>query len=252
MSNYFVILVIAPFVFAQPNYKNIPVTRWVSPDGSKPTTYANWRAGSSVWCRTFEHGLVYLGPPLGSQVELLVNAGLWVNCESTLTHYVRDLEDENWTVRVDTVRQGSAEDIRSLLQSLPNLEGVVMVGDLPVPWFQMLDDFEQNDTIDGYEEFPVDLFYTDLDGFWSDSLHYEKIDGRDTLVAGQDGIYDQHSGDRAPEIWLGRVTASPLGDEQQLVEHYFDKAHRYRRGELALNVRALIYVDDDWARWAPD
>jgi hypothetical protein len=245
-------------VIAQPDYKNIPVTRWVSPDGSQPASYASWHSKfSSVG--PFQHGRVY-GPSTSSgetnrlhgKVEILVNAGLYGDIESALNQYIQDLEAEHWTVLLDTIRQGSPESIRALLQSVSGLAGAVLIGDLPVPWFQMLDDFDQNDTLDGYEYFPCDLFYTDLDGTWADSLHHEKIDGRDTLLPGEDGIYDLHTGDLNPEIWLGRLTASTLGNEKQLVEQYFDKAHRFRLGDVVLNGRALVYVDNDWVPWAWD
>ncbi len=252
MINYITSLLLLNSFFAGLTYKDIKVTRWASPDGSLPTSYANWQ---SKWLERglFHHGRVYESAHrLGEKIQLLINADLYAATASALDQYIQDLEAENRTVLVDTVRQGTPEDIRGLLQSIPALEGAVLIGDLPVAWFQMLDDFEQNDTLDGYEEFPIDLYYMDLDGIWSDSLEYYMIEDRDTLIAGSDGIFDHHSGNLSPEIWIGRLTASPLGNEELLVEMYFNKVHRYRQGDLSLTPRALIYVDNDWSQWAPE
>jgi uncharacterized repeat protein (TIGR01451 family) len=85
-----------------------------------------------------------------------------------------------------------------------------------------------------HEEFPIDLFYMDLDGTWTDG---------DT-----DGMYDNHTGTVAPEIWIGRLKADDMVDpEDDLIENYFDKNHAYRTGSLSLPQRALEYVDEDWA-----
>jgi hypothetical protein len=66
-----------------------------------------------------------------------------------------------------------------------------------------------------------------------------------------DGLYEIHYGDVEPEIWLGRLTASPLimdgADEVSLLQNYFYKNHLYRIGQLGVNPRALSYIDDDWS-----
>jgi hypothetical protein len=50
---------------------------------------------------------------------------------------------------------------------------------------------------------------------------------------------------------VGRIYASsvtiPGETEISMIQNYFDKNHAYRTGQVALNDRALIYVDDDWA-----
>jgi hypothetical protein len=67
-------------------------------------------------------------------------------------------------------------------------------------------------------------------------------------MAGADGILDTHSGDVSPEIWIGRLTASPLSESEiSLLENYFSKAHGYREGSLWVQDRALNYIDDDWS-----
>ncbi|MDP3012693.1 MAG: CARDB domain-containing protein, partial [Candidatus Subteraquimicrobiales bacterium] len=90
---------------------------------------------------------------------------------------------------------------------------------------------------DEYTDFPIDLFYMDLNGTWTDSNNNR--------------IYDNHTGHVAPEIWVGRLYASSLsGNEITLLQNYFDKNHKYRTGVLSSLDRALVYIDDDWVPWA--
>ncbi len=125
--------------------------------------------------------------------------------------------------------------MRAFLQGLysSGLDGCVLVGDFPVAWYEIDGCWDKR----GHEEFPTDLFYMDMDGTFGD---YDS-----------DGLYDTHSGNVAPDIWLGRLTASPLNldgtDEISLLQNYFYKNHQYRCGLAPVLNRALVYVDDDWA-----
>jgi hypothetical protein len=171
--------------------------------------------------------------PGGSNFLIVVNSSIEGAIQPSLNQYVSDLEAEGYSVSIYAIEGGKPNDLRTLLQGQlsDGLVGCILIGDLPVPWYQMNDDFH------GYAEFPIDLYYMDLDGAWIDS------DG--------DGKYDGHfdgSGDQEPEIWVGRLTASSLtGDEATLLQNYFAKNHSYRTGGLSLNNRALNYVDDTWA-----
>ncbi|HID32530.1 MAG TPA: hypothetical protein EYP24_04055, partial [bacterium (Candidatus Stahlbacteria)] len=95
----------------------------------------------------------------------------------------------------------------------------------------------EDDEFGSWEEFPIDLYFADLDGNWIDQ--------------DSDGLFDNHTGDVQPEIWIGRIYAPPLQylDEITLYRRYFDKNHAYRTGGLPLPHRALSFVDDDWFYW---
>ncbi len=159
-----------------------------------------------------------------SLVDVVVNSDLYPRIAAELEQYRSDLVQAGYSVRVDTMRGMSHVELRNHLASLDQLVGAVLVGELPVAWYEL----------DG-EEFPLDIYYMDLDGIWTDS------DG--------DGLYDGHSGNLALEIWVGRLYARPLtwDDETRLVRRYFAKNHAYRTGQLVLPDRALAYVDDDWS-----
>ena len=137
-----------------------------------------------------------------------------------------DLAQEGWNATIQSMSGGTAEDLRSLFQGTPDLDGAILVGFLPCAWFE--EDYWAS------EEFPCELFLMDLDGVWNDG------DG--------DGLYDSHTGDVAPEIWLGRIDAHAVdfGNELQMLSEYLQKDHLYRTGAMSPPSRALSYIDDDW------
>jgi len=119
------------------------------------------------------------------------------------------------------------------LYATDSIEGALLVGDLPVAWFEALEFGGE------YTEFPIDLFYMDLDGTWLDTMNTGN------------GRYDGHVGDSVkPEIYVGRLTPTGMGVDTILLRNYFLKDHNYRAGQLNLPKRALVFVDDDWYPWA--
>ncbi|MDH5267327.1 MAG: C25 family cysteine peptidase [Candidatus Bathyarchaeota archaeon] len=159
-------------------------------------------------------------------VCILVNSTIYADIEFSLNRYAVDVENSGFAVKIMETGQlfdETPEGIRSYLQeNLPHkLDGCLLVGDIPGALFEV-----------GAKEFPTDLYYMDLDGLWTDSDN--------------DMIYDEHSGDVAPEIWVGRLKVPDVaGDEASLLNDYFDKNHRYRIGTLTLPWwRGMIYIDD--------
>ncbi len=142
-----------------------------------------------------------------------------------LAQFQSDIASDGWTVELQVMGGGTVEDIKSLLQGTSNLDGAILVGFLPCAWFE--EDYWAP------EEFPCELFLMDLNGIWTDS--------------DLDGLYDGHTGDVAPEIWVGRIDAhTAYGSELLLLTEYFAKDHIYRTGAMGLNPEALAFNDDDW------
>ncbi len=159
-------------------------------------------------------------------VCILVDSTIYADIEFSLSQYAIDVENSGFAVKMMETGQllnKTPEGIRSYLQenSRHNLDGCLLVGDIPGALFEV-----------GAKEFPTDLYYMDLDGLWKDSDN--------------DMIYDEHFGDVAPEIWIGRLKVPEVaGDEATLFNEYFDKNHRYRIGTLTLPWwRGMIYIDD--------
>lgn len=161
-----------------------------------------------------------------SDVCIIVASGLEIPLAPELAQFALDLEAEGFDVSTSVMTGGTSSDLREFLQGQTELGGAILIGNLPVAWYEM-DEW-------GHEEFPMDLYFMDLDGIWSDS--------------DVDGLLDGHSGDRAPEIWIGRIDphAMEFGNELFLLKDYFAKNHAYRTGSMAVPARALAFNDDDW------
>ena len=170
-------------------------------------------------------------------VEVIINTQIYPAIRDEIIQFVADLQADGYRVYVDTISGGTIWDVRGLIQKrfAEGLVGTILVGDFPVPWFEIYNDFGYGSRV----VFPSDLFYMDLDGEWSDSDH--------------NGFLDIHQGNTDPEIWLGRLTFSalkPYGDEIALLKSYFWKNHQWRTNWSAYKngkKSALLYVDDDWA-----
>jgi len=223
---------------------DIAVTRWEDADGRQPITFQEWKAATGE-SGPFEFKPARniskaKNPDHGAKFCVVVNSLLYSSIQPSIDQYVLDLSVEGYDVEVYTMSGGTPEELRTFLLGTYSLgmQGCILIGDLPIAWYEM--DVCWGDP-PRHEEFPCDLYYMDMDGVFSDS---------DT-----DGIYDSHTGDVDPEIWVGRLTASPLvmggASELSLLQNYFAKNHAFRTDALPLIDRALVYVDDDWASSAP-
>ena len=155
-------------------------------------------------------------------VVVVVDSSVQSGIQSSLNQYKADLEAEGYLVTIYPFAGGTSNNLRNYLQERlkNNLVGSLLVGDLPIAWFE----FE-------HPPYPIDLFYMDLDGNWIDSDN--------------NGIYDDHKdggGDMGPEIWIGRLTPNGFGSAINLLNNYFRKNHIYRKGQLTLTQRALFYA----------
>ncbi|MBN1355471.1 hypothetical protein JXA40_04265 [bacterium] len=159
-------------------------------------------------------------------VALFVNQNISGSLQDSLDGYIADLTGDGYDTDLIEFSGLTAAGLKTALQGLTGegLVGAVLIGESPVAWYEMDD-----------EEFPIDLYFMDLDGTWSDS------DG--------DGLWDAHSGNVSPEIWIGRIDASSYlrSSEITLLQNYFQKNHAYRTGALSVPKRGLAFVDDDWS-----
>jgi len=219
-----------------PDHRDVVKLKWADPNSS-PMTYEEFIAAHPetpfVLLSEETFGPAGKGRNGGGTglFLLLVNSDLKPDIQVSLDEYVADIVDEGYTVTVLSMSGGTPGDIRGTLAGYlsSNLIGALLVGDFPVPWYEV-----------SGETFPCDLYYMDLDGDWIDSE--------------PNGVFDIHQNNEQPEIFVGRLTASPLdlygmGSEQQKVNRYFGKIHDYRMGLITVNRRALSYPDDDWSNF---
>jgi hypothetical protein len=170
------------------------------------------------------------------KVIIAVNSDLYSGVSASLRRYVDDIATQGYFGIIHLVDStGTPEELRDYLGAIEDIAGVVLVGNLPVAWYEHDKDFcGPGQPMTCHAEWPCDLFFMDLDGTWQDQ------DG--------DGIFDSHTGNTAPEIFLGRIAAYTLtGNEATLVNDYFAKDHRFRTGEAGFSARGITFIDDDWS-----
>jgi hypothetical protein len=221
------------------------------PTGARLTGYADYAAGLGEPGPFRIARIAEAGARGTGRILLIVNTSIYASIAAALGQYSTDLQNAGYTVATYTTSGGTPVSLRAYIRAEydtpAGVVGVMLIGTLPVPWFEIGYDFDgaDPDLLDNeYAAFPCDLFYMDLDGTWQDA---------NSAPPFQSGVFDSHtagSGDREPEIWVGRLTASPMtlggATETGLLLSYLAKNHRYRTGELYPMERALAYVDDDW------
>jgi hypothetical protein len=163
---------------------------------------------------------------LEGDLLILVDSTIYDAVAASIDQYVLDVGRDGYWATIHVVQGGTPADIRKYI-TRRRPEGVLMVGAIPAPWFQLDDDFH------GASEFPCDLYYMDSNGTWTDP------DG--------DGKFNGHTGDLDPETWVGRIwTPTAGGNDAQLINDYFARNHAFRLGKLGHERSALAFVDDDW------
>lgn len=170
-------------------------------------------------------------PTYINKILIIVKDTIYIAMPSYIIRYAHDIHNTfGCAVDIESVNGETAPQIRALIQTYAaDLDGVVFVGDI-VPAFY----YHTAATNWEEETFTCDLFFMDLNGTWQQSA---------TL-----GIYNDHNGNVAPEIFVGRINTSTMNrDEVQELKCFFDKDHQYWTGKKVLNKqRALTYTYSDW------
>ena len=225
----------------------IPVTKWKSPDPSEhPLRYSEWIAAHPESPLKIVKIEQIGASKSDSVVAVIVDSATFDADSIQIENLLSQLESEGFTVEFVVINGGTPEALRTLLTEFVGLDGAIFIGDVPVAWFQLIDDWNGNgvhDPEDSYEEFPCDLFFMDLDGQWFDL----QMPQGDSLVSGSDGIYDTHLGDVEPEIWVSRIYPNQNNLDDSLIADYIERDLRFRNGQADLPAyRALAFIDDDW------
>jgi len=164
------------------------------------------------------------------RMMVLVNSEVYSSIKASVDQYIRDVAYEGYFATAYRVKGGSPSELRNFIKGKSPIAGILMVGSLPVAWFEFVnhDDFSNSNS-----EFPCDLYYADLNGLWLDTQN--------------SGKFSQHTSGFEPEIWIGRLwTPSGNGNDSTLLNDYFKRNHKFRKGQFGYSDQALAYVDDDW------
>lgn len=216
--------------------RDFPVTRWIDSEGRKPLTYSEWqsRKGQSSGPLVMELVAQSGTEKRAADYLVVVASDIYGAIAADIDVYLADLALEGFSTEVYSSTQGTPQELRTFLaaQYQDGIVGCLMIGDLPVIWYET-ECWDEKE----YELFPCDYYYMDLNGTFVDS--------------DANGFYDTHTGDIAPEIWFGRLYASTLlmggSNEISLLHTYFAKNHDYREKKFIPNYRGLMFVDDDWS-----
>lgn len=223
------------------DYKNVRILEYIDKNDLKPQTFSQFTAlappaafvaeeqARPAFSADLKHLKAYsTGAFPKGKVLVVVNYDLYASVKTAINTYIQDLAYEGYFAVAYKVKGGGPVDLRNFLKSKLPVSGALLVGSLPVAWFEMPDDFS------GATEFPCDLYFMDLNGTWNDP------DG--------DGKFSEHPTGVEPEIWVGRLW-TPLagGNDAALINDYFKRNHLYRKGLFGASNKALAYVDDDWS-----
>ncbi len=216
--------------------EKVTVTRWLDPT-TRPMTYQEYIQG-----RDFDdtQKIEFIRSSLvetDDYIDIIVNEDLYLSIAGALDTFMLDLQVEGYTINLYTANETSSPAaLRDMINQDwqdDDIAGVLFIGDLAVPWYEM---YEPDDWGGNHAQFPCDLYFMDLNGFWDDT--------------DQDGMFDVHTGLLDADIWVGRLVASTMSyygaDEVQLLRNYFQKNHSFRTGELRMDDKALAFIDNDW------
>ena len=172
-------------------------------------------------------------------VLLIVNSSIYPNLESHIIRYAEDVHfSYGYGVDVEIVENENYTDVKDLIVSYSsNLIGVVLIGKIDAAYYEIENDYGE----DGYRSWPCDLYYMDLNGQWIDSDN--------------NGIYDQHTGNVQPEIFVGRMMADKMGnliDELTGLRQFLDRDHLFWTANIRpIEYTAMAYINKDWVSYSP-
>ncbi|HHE37224.1 MAG TPA: hypothetical protein ENL20_01455, partial [Candidatus Cloacimonetes bacterium] len=218
------------------------ITRNPDPIRFPEITYEEYRAKHPLSVQSFHQEINYISNDErdNDNFLIIVDPTIQTSISSALATYQSDLLNESLNSFLVAFSGTSAEDVKTIISSYfssDNIVGSILIGDIPSAWYE----YEKHDSLGvptgEWSEFPIDLFYADMDGTWSDS--------------DSDGMYDVHTGNVHPDIWVGRIKADNLfisnKTEVEMINDYFNRNHLFRNGMLTMPGTALAYVDDDWS-----
>jgi hypothetical protein len=210
----------------------VTLLRWAGPPGSRPDTYEEWIALHPYTSFSYTLDRFAPGDKRQGSVAILTEQSVFISLTSEIDQLINNLQAEGYTVLSYQISGGEPETLRTFLHELylsDDIEGALFIGDLPVAWFEIANDFGEY----GYAQFPIDLYYMDLNGTWLDTMNTGN------------GRFDGHTGDLNPEIYIGRLVP-PTDPDTLYLKNYLRKDNAYRHDTIVMPQRALVFVDDDW------
>ncbi len=198
------------------------------------------------------------------KVLLLVDEVMQPSIEKEVQRLMNDLVLEGWTVARKNVPRTETFDgiaVRAIKDSInqefansdDRLTTVILLGRIAVPYSGRFNPDAHPDHLGAW---PADLYYGVMDEWiWTDfSVNDENASRQENRNTPGDGKYDQVTiSSSSVDIAIGRIdfynmpvfVNDSMFTEAQLYKRYLDKNHKYRIGEIQVEMAGL--VDDNFS-----
>lgn len=171
------------------------------------------------------------------KVLIIVDSTLYSELTFEINRYAYDVHYVyGCNVIMERVNSETCLDIKGLIVNYQNnLDGCVFIGDIVPAFYETDKDYANPNSYDSIN-WPCDMYYMDLSGTWTDTNN--------------NNIFDTYNGDKRPEIFVGRISTSNMGNligEIEGMRSYLKKNHGYWIGHRHINKKyALSYTNRDW------
>ncbi|MCD6417211.1 hypothetical protein J7M00_00300 [bacterium] len=98
--------------------KEIPMTRWIDPIGGKPITPDEYEKKFGFPKSPLRLGRIMKSQTEDSLVDIVVNSSLWGELEDEILNFSEDLISDGYSIVIDTMGGGSADELRDHLSIL--------------------------------------------------------------------------------------------------------------------------------------
>jgi hypothetical protein len=186
---------------------------------------------------------------------LLVDLTFRDSCKSQIATLMNDLRGDGWAViRHDISRSASVVSVRNTIiadyTSRPNVNGLLLLGHIPVPYSGDLNPDGHPDHLGAWA---TDAYYADVDGTWTDFSVNDTLASRlQNRNKPGDGKFDQTVIPSNVELQTGRIDFANMPaitkTEFQLMRAYLNKAHTYKIDSLPVSRKGL--VDDNFGAFS--
>ncbi len=189
-------------------------------------------------------------------VLLVIDSNYIVPASNEIELFKRDLIKDGWKVLVQYAGRGEDPSVVknriSSCNSASSIEGVILLGHIPVPYSGNIAPDAHSDHIGAW---PADIYYGDMcasvNNMWHDAVlvNTSASSIRNHNVVG-DGKYDISSiaSSTSTKIFVGRIDVSNMStistDDVALFKQYINKNHAYKSSTKKFKMQGLI--DDNF------
>jgi hypothetical protein len=177
------------------------------------------------------------------------------SCSLEVKQLMQDLNADGWAIaRINASRTTPdsliKKAIKNFYTSLPNVQAVLLLGHIAVPYSGDLNPDAHPDHLGAW---PADVYYADMDGNWTDNSINDTVASRaQNKNRLADGKWDQSLIPSPVELQVSRIDFANMPtfamSEAQLMQRYLYKNHKYKMDSLYVSRKGL--VDDNFGAFS--